>query len=458
MEELALLGGKPVRSKPFASGVIVDAEERRQIAAVLKSKEFSRFMGSPTDDIERVLRLSSAEALDYNPQYFTFLGGRKVREFERDFAKAFGARYAVSVNSATSGLTAAVLALGIEPGDEVLTTCMSFNATAAAVVAAGGVPVFCDVSAENFCLDPKQVERHITPQTKAVLVVHLLGNPADMDALLAIAKKRKLKVIEDCAQSPGVKYKGRWVGTIGDLGVFSLQETKNITTGEGGMITTDDPEFAARCRLIRNHGESVPDASWSDERLVNIVGYNFRMTELTAALGVAQLKKLPKNNAARHKNAQHLASKLRGLPGLSVQRWSPGAVCHVMALLYDEAVTGVARLNVVHALRAEGIPIGTGYAKLMHHTPLYQRRIAFGRRGFPFTLRGANGQSVHYTDLPTPVADELLSKRFLWFYHVNRPNTSKDMDDVARAFKKVFCNLDALKDWQPGGRKLAYKW
>lgn len=452
MEKLALLGGKPVRTKPFPSNVIVDASERKEILEVLKRREFSRFMGSPTEDIQKVLRLKSAQAADYNPQYFTFLGGRKVRQFERDFADQFHSDYAITVNSATSGLSTVLGAMGVEPGDEVITTCMSFNATATSVLAFNAIPVFCDVSPRNFCIDPARIEALITKRTKAILVVHLLGFAADMDRIMAIAKKHGLKVIEDCAQSPGTLYKGRPTGTIGDAGVFSLQETKNITTGEGGMILTDDAELAARCRMIRNHGESIPDDGWDDASLANLIGFNFRMTELTAALGVAQLKKLSRNNKERNANAAFLRKQLAGLPGLSISDAPEGTVCHILPLLYDESATGVPRVKIVHALRAEGIPVGTGYTRLMHENPLFRRRIAFGTKGFPFSLQ--NGSAAPNT----PIAEDLVRRKFLWFYHVNRPCGRREMTDVAAAFRKVFASLDALKAWDPSGKRLAYKW
>ena len=453
-DELALLGGEPTVKAPFVSNVIVDDDERREVAEVLEAREFSRFMGSPADDMAKVLRLSSAEAVDYNPQYFTFLGGRKVRAFERDFAARMRTRYAVGVNSATSGLTAALLALGLEPGDEVLVTCMSFNATAAGIVAAGAVPVFCDVSPETFCLDPRELPKRCGPRTKAIMVVHLLGRAADMDAVMAFAKERGLKVIEDCAQAPGTTHKGRPVGSIGDLGVFSLQETKNITVGEGGVVTTNDPDLAARVRMIRNHGESVAEDGWTDAQLAGLIGYNFRMTELTAALGLAQLRKLDENNRVRTRNAERLAAGLKGLKGLTVPPLGEGTVCHVLAMLYDEKATGVPRSTIALALRAEGIVVGTGYAKPMYAYPMYLRRLAFGRGGFPFSA----GAGRTYKKGDCPVAEGLLGERFLWFYHVHRPLGDAEMDQVAACFKKVWGALDRLKDFDPSGRKLAYKW
>lgn len=457
MDKLALLGGSPVRTEPFAASVVVDGRESELVNGVLERQEFSRFMGSPTADIEELLVMPSAEAGDYSGQYFSFLGGRMVRRFESDFAARMGCGFAVSVNAATSGLTTALAAAGCGPGDEVITTCLSFNATGMAILGFNSVPVFVDVSAENFCLDPEKVRAAVTERTKAILVVHLLGFPADMDAVLDIAREHGLKVIEDCAQAPGTTYKGRPVGTIGDLGVFSFQETKNVMTGEGGMITTNDPELASVCRLIRNHGEGIPDESWDDERLANIVGLNFRMTELTAALGVAQTEKLDSNNARRRENTLAFQTALEGLDGLSVVPFPEGAVPHVVPLLYDAGATGVPRDDILRALRAEGIPVGSGYLRLMPENPVFTRKIAYGKHGCPWNC-GLYGGDVSYDLSQYPVASGLIGEKFIWFYHVHAPNTPADMADAARAFAKVFGNLDALREGGFEKTKLGYKW
>ena len=310
MSKLAIFGGTPVRERPFHSSVVIDRQEQELVNQVLQNKEFSRFMGSQTQGIEEQLVLPSLAAEKFEGQYFTFLGGRMVRRFEAEFSKKFDVPYSISVNSATSGLSAALGAAGIGPGDEVITTCMSFSATATSILLFNSIPVFVDVDMNTFCLNPAQVEQAISPKTKAILVVHLLGNAADMDAIMSIARQYNLIVIEDCAQAPGTKYKGRYVGTIGDAGIFSFQETKNMMTGEGGMVITRDPDLARKMRLIRNHGESIPDDTWSDDSLVNIVGMNFRMTELTAALGIAQLDKLDENNRVRTENACYLVEEV----------------------------------------------------------------------------------------------------------------------------------------------------
>jgi len=457
---LALFGGRKTRTRPFRQPVIVDKDDRKEILGVLRRKEFSRFMGSPSADIEPQLAMSSRDAARRTRgQYFTFLGGTMIRQFEADFARRFRTTFAISVNSATSGLIAAIGACGIGPGDEVITTCLSFNATAMSILAFNAIPVFADVAPANFCLDPYEIEKSLTPKTKAILVVHLLGNAADMDAIMKIARMKGLKVIEDCAQAPGVRSKGKYAGTIGDIGVFSFQETKNITTGEGGMIVTDDPLLARACRLIRNHGESIPDADAPLDELVNVVGFNFRMTELTAALGISQLKKLDVNNRIRNVNARFLAENLRGLPGITVPQAlrKNGHVCHVFALLYDEAVTGVKRSAIIAALRAEGIPAGTGYLRLMPENPLFQKQIAYGKKGCPFSCP-FYGTTISYDPGRYPVASELIYRKFIWIYHINRPNTLNDMRDIVRAFRKVFSQLTELKGYKDKRRSLVYKW
>ncbi|MDD5436889.1 MAG: DegT/DnrJ/EryC1/StrS family aminotransferase [Candidatus Omnitrophica bacterium] len=456
MPELAILGGKPARTKPFGSSAIIDHDEWNYLKKVLERREISRFMGSPTKDIDSLLVMPSLEAENYEKGYFSFLGGRMVRKFEADFAGKFSVKYAISVNSATSGLSVALGAAGIGPGDEVITTCMSFNATAASILLFNSIPVFVDVSTKNFCMDPEKVAKAITPKTKAILVVHLLGNPADMDAILKIARKNNLVVVEDCAQAPGVKYKGRNVGTIGDLGVFSFQETKNIMTGEGGMIITNDKELAKRSRLIRNHGESIPDKTWDEEDLVNLVGMNFRMTELTAALGIAQLKKLDSHNRMRINNAAILTRGLKGLPGITLPELVPGAVPHIFAMLYNEEATGVERSKILASLRAEGIPVGSGYLRTMYENPIFAKRIAYGKDKCPWSCH-LYGAERKYQQGDCPVAEGLLRKRFIWFYHFHKPNGASDMKDVIAAFRKVFGNLEVLKKKKVNA-EIGYKW
>ncbi len=456
MSKLALFGGKPVRNKAFYSSVVMSDEEWNYIKHVLGNREFSRFMGSPVNDIEKLLIMPSAEAKNLEGQYFSFLGGRMVRKFEADFAKKFAVPYAITVNSATSGLSAALGAARVGPGDEVITTCLSFNATALSILLFNSIPVFVDVDTHNFCLNPSEVERAITPKTKAILVVHLFGNPADMDSIMRIANKHNLVVIEDAAQAPGTMYKGKYVGTIGDAGIFSFQETKNIMTGEGGMVVTRNPEIARKVRLIRNHGESIPDETWDIDSLVNVVGMNFRMTELTAALGIAQLEKMDENNIQRTENARFLCNQLMDLPEITVPEFTEDTVPHILPLLYDASKTQVERIKILAALRAEGIPVSGGYPRLMYENPIFIKKVAYGKEQCPWSCHLYN-QTREYKQGDCPVAENFIKKRFIWFYNINRPNGIDEMKDVVNAFKKVFSEIEALRQYYVD-KKIPYKW
>jgi len=446
MEKLALLGGNPVRKEPFKSSVVIDEDEVSAVMDVLKAKELSRFIGSSSDDIEEQLHMESAKALNYGGQGFSFLGGRKIRQLEAEFAKYFGAKYAITVNSATSGLSLSLAAAGIGPGDEVITTCLSFNATGTSILLFNSIPVFVDINGENFCLNPQEVRKVISPKTKAILVVHLMGNAADMDAIMNIAREHNLVVIEDCAQAPGTRYRGQYVGTIGDIGVFSFQEPKNISTGEGGIVITNNPQYAKKCRLIRNHGESIPDDSTPLEDLVNIVGCNFRMTELTAAVGTEQLKKLAENNRVRNENARFLARELSVFEGIEIPNvvYNEEYVIHILTILYHSSRVELSRDMLVKALTAEGIPVSTGYPRIMPDNPLFLRKLAYGKNQCPFSCP-YYGRSIDYGSGLYPIARDLINKKQISFHIINRPNNLDDMKDIVKAFEKIYANIEQLE-------------
>ncbi len=439
--ELAILGGQAVRRKPFVVEPMVDEEEERFVLAAIREKSFSRYVGSTSQDIEAILRVTSAEAAAIEDDWH-FLGGPNVRAFSAEFAKFFHVPYAIPINSATSGIGVALAAAGVGPGDEVIVPAISFTATASAVLMFNAVPVFVDVDPQMFCLDPAQVEKAITPQTRAIIPVHLAGNVADMGAILAIAKRHRLKVIEDAAQAIGACWDGRKAGTLGDAGVFSFQQSKNIMTGEGGMIVTHDQEIARRSRLILNHGEVVFDERHGVDDLANIVGLNLRMPELCAAVGRAQLKKLEAVNGWRTRNADLLRAELAGLPGLRLppsQRQSSGPareVPHMLVVLHDAHAMGISRGLFVAAMRAEGVPVGTGYTRPLYANPTFLQKVAYGREGCPWTCQRYKG-SVTYARGQCQVAERLLDQEFLWFYHIAYPSTEEDMRDIGRAVRKV---------------------
>ena len=450
-EALAILGGPPVRTAPFLVEPMVDAEEERMVLEAVREKNFSRYIGAASDDIETILRMTSAEAASIE-EYWHVLGGPNVRAFAAEFADKFGVDHAIPINAATTGLSVALAAAGVGPGDEVIVPAISFSATASAVLLFNSIPVFADVDPDTFCLDPDSVAAAITPRTRAILPVHLTGNVAELDAFRALADGHDLILIEDAAQAPGAKWGEKFAGTLGDAGVFSFQQSKNIMTGEGGMIVTDDPEIARRCRLILNHGEVALDAQHGPEDLANIIGCNFRMPELCAAVGRAQLRKLDAVNDWRTRNANILREEFRDLPGLrlppSQRRGNTPAedVPHLFVALHDADEMGIPREVFVAALRAEGVPVGTGYVRTMYANPTFLQQVAYGTGGCPWTCQrnGDANAPRRYEMGMCPVSERLLDKEFLWFYHIAHASTEADMADIGHAVRKVIGQREAL--------------
>ncbi len=443
-QTLAIFGGPPVRTRPFVVGPMVDSSEEELVLAAIRNENFSRYIGSGGPDIERDLRRTSADAAGIDAPWH-FLGGPNVRAFAAEFAEYFGVAYAIPVNSATTGIATALAACGVGGDAEVIVPAMSFSATGSAPLLFNSTPVFVDVDPRTYCLDPDAVEAAITRRTKAILPVHLLGNVCDMTALVEIAARHGLKIIEDAAQAPGSRWRGQYAGTIGDAGVFSFQQSKNIMTGEGGMIVTHDPEVARRARLIVNHGEAVLTDGHPDEDLVDMIGMNFRMPELCAAVGRAQLQKLDRVNEWRNANYHILVDKLSALPGITAPHVpnDVGFICHVAGFLYDSEETGLERDLLVAALKAEGVPVGTGYTRTMYENPTFIRKIAYAG-GAPWDTLA--GDAVTYAAGQCPVAEGLLYEKFLWLYHIAHPSTAEDMSDIALAFAKVLAGSATIAD------------
>jgi perosamine synthetase len=437
----ALLGGSPVRTRPFSSKPFIDEREVDAVAQTVRDGLLSRFVGSPIPGTRDQLRRTSAELLGLD-EPFSFLGGPNVRRFEAAWARAHGAPYAVAMNSATSAETSALMALGIGPGAEVITTPLSFTATATAIVAANATPIFADIDTETMCLNPSSVEAAISPRTACILPVHWCGNAGEFVEVLEVARRHDLPVLEDSAQAPGSMYKGRFLGTWGDAATFSFSEPKNVTTGEGGMVLTSNVEIAEKCRLIRNHGEAIPTADDDDDFVVNVVGQNFRMTEATAALGWVQTSKLQEVNTIRNRNHLHLVDRLEEVAGtyLVAQRLThPETFAgYTSAFRWLEADSDVPRDVIAVALRAEGIPVATGVGRLMSDNELFRRRIAYGRQHYPFDVH------VEYRPESLPNAHRLHDREYLAFFLAGWPNTTRDMDDIASAFEKIVAHLDDL--------------
>ena len=284
--------------------------------------------------------------------------GEKVKQFEEAFAKYVGMDFAIATNSGTSALHTSLASLGIRRGYEVITTSFSFIATASCILMQGARPVFVDIEPKTYNIDPEQIEDKITDKTKAIIPVHLYGQPCDMKAILDLAKEHGLYVIEDCAQAQGATYKNKKVGSFGDIGVFSFYATKNMTTGEGGMITTNSEEIAEKARMIRNHGQK--QRYWHES-----LGYNYRMTEIAAAIGLVQLKKLEGFNAGRIRNAEYYNKHLKTVEKLFVLK----GIKHVFHQ-YTIRVKG--RENFLNYLERNGVGYGIYYPVPIHKQPLFK--------------------------------------------------------------------------------------
>lgn len=287
--------------------------------------------------------------------------GKNVEQFQQKFSEYCGAKNGIATSSGTTALHTALLAAGVEKGDEVITTPFTFAATSNSILYCGAKPIFCDIT-ETFNLDPYKVEELITEKTKAIVPVHLYGQTADMNPLNEIAEKHDLKVIEDACQAHGSEYYGKKAGSLGDAGCFSFYPTKNMTTGEGGMITTNDEELAEKAAMIRAHGESK---RYQQE----ILGYNYRMTDIAAAIGLTQINKLDKFNNQRRENASYLTSQLENVKGIKVPSNPEGRkhVFHQYTIRIAEH-----RDKFQEFLTENGIGTGIHYPIVQYKQPYYQ--------------------------------------------------------------------------------------
>ena len=412
-----------MRTAAFPRQITIGDEEKSAVAEVLDSGVLSDFLGT------------------WSPQFY---GGPRVQKLEREWEKYFGVRHAVTMNSATSALYAAVGAAGVGPGDEVIVSPTTMTASASAALVYGAIPVFADIDPDTFCISAATIAPCITPHTRAIIVVDILGHPAEMDEIMALAKRHALIVIEDAAQAPGATYNGRMAGTLADIGVFSLNYHKTIHTGEGGVAVSDDDSLAERLQLIRNHGEMVVRGKGVKD-LVNMVGQNYRMTEIEAAIGSEQLKKLESLLVPRIEAAEYLNEHLSKIPGITtpVVRGNVRHGYYLYGVCYDELTLGAPRDRFVDALNAEGIPMVKGYTEPLYYAPLYQQRVAFGRHGFPFSYEGYKG-SVSYDRGICPVAERMWEKELMVTNVCRVGVTQQDLMDVVLAFEKVAGNASDL--------------
>lgn len=420
MSKLALLGGRPVIAKPLKPYPSMGKAEQEAAKEVVRSGCLSGFYGSPGPE---------------------FLGGPKVRALEAAWARRYGVKHAVTVNSATSGLMAAMGAIGLSPGDEVILPPWTMSATAMAPLVYGGIPVFADVEDDTFCIDPESVIANITPKTRAIFAVNLFGHPAALARLRRIADERGIHLVEDSAQAPLANEDNRLAGTVGHIGVYSLNFHKHIHSGEGGVCVTDDDRLADRLRMIRNHGENAA-LEMAGGDLTNLVGFNWRMTELSAAIALVQLGNIDAHIERREQLARKVTEGTRDLEGWTVPKTRKGCRHnhYVWMARYDESAVGVSRELFSRALAAEGFPHATGYLAPLYRLPLFRERRAIGRDGFPFTLTDRV-----YQDGMCPVTERLHAKEAVLFEPCAFDVDDALADKLVAAVRKVHDNRERLK-------------
>ena len=421
---LALFGGPKSIPKAFNKYNSIGVEEVVAAKLTIESGVLSDFVGA------------------WCPE---FAGGPKVQEFERAWEKHYGVKHAITVNSWTSGLIAAVGAIGIEPGDEIIVSPWTMCASATAILQWNAIPVFADIENQTFNLDPESVIKNISGQTKAILAIDIFGHPCDYEALQKIADEHGLKFITDTAQSPGSLYKGAFTGTQSDVGGYSLNYHKHIHTGEGGVIVTNDDIIAERLQLIRNHAEAVVEAKGVKD-ITNMIGYNFRLGEIESAIGIEQLKKMQNFVSNRQKIAIQLNEGLKNLKGLTPPIVKPECThaYYIYGMILDLDQIEISRDRLVEALEAEGISgLCPGYTNI-HMLPIFQKKIAYGSKGFPWNSDICK-RDVSYDKGICPVAEDLHDNSFLGYEMGAHDLSHDDVCSMIEAFKKVWNNLDELK-------------
>ncbi|MBN1153396.1 DegT/DnrJ/EryC1/StrS family aminotransferase [candidate division KSB1 bacterium] len=400
MSKLAILGGEPVRTRPFPTWPVHDQDELNGLIDVLKSNEW----GSTK--------------------------GQRVKQFEQHYAEYHDAKYGICVNSGTTALYLALKAAGIGCGDEVLLPGYTFIATATSIIDTGAVPVFVDIDPDTYNIDPAQIEEKITDKTRAIMPVHFAGRPADMTALLAIADKYDLKIIEDAAQAWGSEWNGRKVGAIGTAGCFSFQSSKNITAGEGGIILSNDEETAQFARSYSNCGR-LANGVWYEHYYL---GGNYRMTEFQAALLQAQFNRYPQLKAIRDKNALLLDAHLSRIEGVKTMKNDPRVTSnsrHIYIWRYQkEAFNNVPKDKFINAMRKEGMYISPGYSIPLTVQPVL-KNLAFGPRGKRVDI------GIDYASVSLPETEKACYDEAIWFTQNVLLGTEEDMLDIVKAIVKI---------------------
>ena len=427
--KLAINGGKPIRKKVWLNNITTGNSELKNVKKVLNSGNLSLFEGS------------------YKPETpFSFNGGPYVNKLENNWSKYYNVSYSISLNSATSCLFSSIGALGIGYGDEVIVSPYTMTACALAPLIYGAIPIFADVEEDTGCIDPVSFQKKITKRTKAIIIVHQFGFPANMKKIMKIAKKNKVKVIEDCAQAHGAKYRGKLVGTFGDIGIFSLNVNKSIQSGEGGICITNNKNTAYRLKLIRNHGEAVVGpAKYKD--ITNIAGFNYRMTELTASIAIEQLKKLNTLNVIRINLVNQLTKNMPVMDFFKAKlnrKECMNCDCkkrclntfYLLTFSFDKNKINLSRNKFVKLLNKEGGKFYEAYTKPLYYQPLYQKKRLF-KKGYPFKAIENKNIKTNYEKNSCPVSEKLYKDSLILNEYIRFPHTKRDINDLVKIFWKL---------------------
>jgi dTDP-4-amino-4,6-dideoxygalactose transaminase len=354
--------------------------------------------------------------------------GGEVALFEQEFAAFCGSKYALTCVNGSVALRLALIACGVKPGDEVIVPPYTFIATASIVIEANCVPVFVDIDPRTYNLDASKIEAAITRRTKAIIPVHFAGQACEMDEILAVAKKHKLLVIEDACHAHGAEYKGKKLGTIGDAGCFSFQSSKNLTSGEGGIIVTNDEALYQMMNSLRNVGR-VEGGAWYEH---HHAGCNYRITQLQAVLLSSQLKRLAEQTAKRHENGTYLnelLSKIDGITPLSRGLGESIHSYHIYIFKYNKTkFNGLSKQEFSKMLAAEGVPCFMGYPEPLYKQPLFQKKN-FMCYAIP--------EEVDYTKVCCPVAEKACYEEAVWIFQNTMLGTRQDMEQFAAAIVKI---------------------
>lgn len=425
-EKLALFGGpKTVTQTAPAWPYLEDQDIEAGCQGLRKSREDTRYLTAPG-------------------------GGGPVGDFEKRFAEYFGANYAISTCGGGPALHIALAAAGVEVGDEVIVSPYTWGQTVSCILHQNAIPMFADIDPRTYNLSPRAIEGRITSRTQAILVVHLYGHPADMDGIMALANERGLRVIEDCAQASGARYRGRYVGTFGDFGCFSIGSGKNFIGGEGGMLACNDQRLYQCASLVGMHpARHAADLVDQDLRQQSdSLIYTYRIHPLAAVIANSQLDRLEAMNEWRRRNAERLSAGLENIPGIAPPYVAPGCehAYHMYCPTFvPEQVEGVSRDKWIEALRAEGVPIGPGYVRTpIHLRRVFQEKNYFYGKGCPWRCTRS---PVEYRGGDCPVAEDRCARTELtigggsnWYQ-----DCSSLMDQYLAGFEKVTANLDALR-------------